>query len=126
MSTFNIQAAIYTALSGNITPAVYDHVPEDSTFPYVVIGEDLANEFDTDTEQGYETLITFHIWSRYRGKKEIKDTDKEIYDMLHRQDLTISGQYTINLMWENSETILDADGLTYHGIVEYRLISEQT
>lgn len=126
MSLFSIQSAIYSALNGNITASVFDHVPEDSPFPYVVIGEDLASEHDTDTEQGYETVLTFHIWSRYRGKLEVKRIDKEIYNILHRADLTIVGQYTINLMWESSEIILDSDGLTYHGITEYRLLSEQT
>lgn len=126
MSVWNIQAALYSALSGNISATVFDHVPEDSAFPYVVIGEDLASEWDTDTEQGFETVLTLHYWSRYRGKKEIKELMGEVYDLLHRTDLSITGQYTVNLMWESSEIILDADGLTYHGIGDYRLISEST
>lgn len=126
MSIWNIQAALYSALSGNISATVYDHVPENSAFPYVVIGEDLANEWDTDTEQGFETVLTLHYWSRYRGKKEIKQLMGEVYGLLHRTDLTITGQYTVSLMWESSEILLDADGLTYHGIEDYRLISEST
>lgn len=126
MSVWNIQAALYSALSGNISATVYDHVPEDSSFPYVVIGEDMPNQWDTDTEQGFETVLTLHFWSRYRGKKEVKELTDEVYDLLHRKSLAISGQYTVNLMWESSEILLDPDGLTYHGLADYRLISEST
>lgn len=123
---WNIQVAIYSALSGNLTASVYDHVPQDTAFPYVTIGEDIVSEWDTDDSEGFESLITIHQWSRYRGKKEVKTLQREIYDLLHKQDINPSGQSGINLMFESAEVTLDPDGLTYHGIMDFRYITEKT
>lgn len=78
-----LQTAIYgiliadTALSG-LVKGVYDDVPQpDDTgdagaFPYVTIGETVHTAWDTDTSRGDDASITIHIWSRYPGRKEIK------------------------------------------------------
>lgn len=140
-----IQKAVYGALiadaglamvlAGNMEddelPAVYDHVPQakdsgsDMLFPYVVIGDDTALDWDTDTSVGKEATITIHSWSRYRGRLEIKQIQGEIYRVLHLSNLMIEGYDLVLCFSEYSECLLDPDGLTRHGVQRFRLIIDK-
>lgn len=140
-----IQEAIYDKLIGDNTlksalapnvqdstkGAIYDNVPQavdsgsDSVFPYVTIGDDTMLDWDTDTSQGKEATLTIHVWSRYRGRKEVKEIQGIIYDALHLSNLIITGYHSVLMLSEFSETLLDPDGLTRHGVQRFRLIVEK-
>jgi hypothetical protein len=111
--------------------AIYDNVPEavdsgnDSVFPYVTIGDDTAIDWDTDNSQGKEATLTIHSWSRYRGRKEVKQIQGAIYDSLHLSNLIITGYHSVLIVSEYSETLMDPDGLTRHGVQRFRLIVEK-
>lgn len=121
------QQAIYTALNGVLTCPVYDEAPAlpsgqpDNVFPYCVIGDDTAARFDTDSNTGSETTVTLHFWSRYPGQKEVKALMGEAYTALHRATLTATGYKFLDCLWEFSETPVDVDGKTRHGVQRYRL-----
>lgn len=121
------QQAIFTALNENITASVYDEAPglpsgqPDANFPYVVIGDDTASRWDADDMLGADITITLHFWSRYEGWKEIKSLMGEVYDILHRGDLTLTGYNQVNCVWEFSTTVPEATQYR-HGTQRYRLI----
>jgi hypothetical protein len=116
-----IQAAIFAKVSAIGYPT-YDHVPQDSTFPYIVIGDDTSIPWDTDDSLGSETTCTIHIWSRHRGRKEVKEITKALYEALHRADIPIIGGALVESQAEFAESFMDTDGLTRHGVVRFRLI----
>lgn len=141
---YAIQQAVYTRLSGWAAldallarhsdlpgPAIYDHVPQprdasdNGLFPYVVIGDDSLEEWDTDDAVGYSATLTIHVWSRKEGRKETKDVMGAIYDALHRYDLPVSGYHTVLVSWESGETIVDTDGKTRQGIQRFRIVVHQ-
>lgn len=129
MNDFAIQAAIYSRLT-TYAPltgySTYDHVPQNATFPYNVIGEGTATQWDTDDSVGSDATVTIHTWSRYRGRKEVKEIQKLIYDALHRYELPVAGSHTVTVEWEYTDTMLDPDGLTRHGVIRFRIITENT
>ena len=110
---------------------VYDSVPQandagsGSSFPYVTIGEDTHVEWDTDTELGADVTITIHTWSRYRGRKEVKNIQGRIYEILHRANLSVSGYHLVGIDWLQSESFMDTDGLTRHGVQTFRITIEE-
>jgi hypothetical protein len=116
-----IQAAIYAKVSGLGWPT-FDHTPQDTPFPYVVIGDDTSIPWDTDDSIGTETTCTIHVWSRHRGRKEVKEIMRTLYEALHRQELSIIGGALVECMAEFQESFLDPDGLTRHGVIRFRLI----
>lgn len=132
----DVQTAVYGALNndstlGGLVQAVYDFTPQEATdddadFPYVVIGEDTAAPWDTDDILGAEWTVTIHSWSRYRGQKEVKQIMDACYNVLHRASLSVSNFSTITVEWEFSESLLDPDGLTHHGVQRYRLLLQST
>lgn len=122
MKQLEIQTAIYSRLTSQLSEPVYDNVPQDPTLPYVVIGDDTSIPFDTDLELGEEATLTLHIWSRYDGRAEVKGIMSDIYDALHRHSLAVTGADTIDCMFEFSETMLDPDMETRHGVMRFRLL----
>jgi len=126
-----VQTAIFTALNGNISAGVYDDVPylpdgmPSSSFPYVVVGDDSSVMWDTDDTQGQEVTAELHIWSRYPGMKECKQIMGEIYNILHRATLSISGYNVIDCLNEFSEAMVDPDGETRHGVMRFRLTLQE-
>lgn len=140
MTPYELQTALYQRLTGftaltdllagdprfSATPAVYDHVPQDAEYPYIVIGEDFALDWDTDTTTGSDTEITIHTWSRFRGRGETKKIQRQIYNALHRHDLLVTGADTVTVEFEDSRTLLDEDGLTRHGATTFRVLLEDT
>ena len=123
-----LQTAVYARIAGySGMPAVYDAVPESesASFPYVTIGADTHTPFDTDDSVGSEATITLHIWSRYRGTKENKDIQAILYAALNRYDLPVTGFATVLVDFEFSDTMLDPDGVTRHGVMRFRALLEQ-
>lgn len=116
----DIQKAVFAKL-GTLTVPVYDAVPDNAKPPYVVIGDDTLAPFDTDGASGFEATISIHTWSTYRGRKEIKEMQGAIYDLLHRAQLTFSGYTFLGCDSELSESFIDADGVTRHGIQRFRI-----
>jgi hypothetical protein len=116
-----IQAAIYTKVSAIGYPT-FDSVPQESAFPYIVIGDDTSIPFDTDDSLGSETTCTIHVWSRHRGRKEVKEIMRTLYEALHRAEFPIIGGALIECQAEFEESFMDADGLTRHGVIRFRLL----
>jgi len=126
MRLVETQRAIYQALTADPTltgmiTGVYDHVDQGTAYPYVVIGEDGASEWDTDTEQGAESILTIHSWSREKGRMQTKDIQQAIYELLHRAELTIMDAIFYSIFWEFSDSFLEPDGETRHGVMRFRL-----
>jgi hypothetical protein len=119
--------------AGDVGKAVYDRPPASNfselaagVFPFVVIGDDTVAEFDTDDSEGQEATLTIHVWSRYPGKKEVKQVLDAIYDCLHDSPLTVTGQTVIYIFFEFMETMADPDGLTQHGVIRFRLVTQES
>lgn len=126
-----VQTAVYDALTGDaalaaLVEGVFDAVPQDQSFPFVTIGEDIHNEWDTNTTLGSDCSITVHTWSRGRGRKETKEIQGAVYDALHRASLTYAGYRFVSVEFAGSQSFMDADGLTRHGIQTFRVIIERT
>jgi hypothetical protein len=138
MSNFEtvVQQAIYSKLAGDtplnaVVTGIYDDYIQtidpgnSANYPFVSIGEDNHVTVDTDTELMNQVSITVHTWSRYRGRVETKQIQGLIYDALHRAALTATGYKFITITQESSESQLDADGLTRHGIQTFNLLIEE-
>ena len=127
---WELQKTIYAALTGaSLTGAaggaitgVFDDVPEDTAYPYVVVGEDTAINVSAKTLDIHEHTITIHTWSQYRGRKEIKVIMEQIYDTLNDASLSVSGGQLVNLKHEFETTLVEGDGITRHGVMRFRAV----
>lgn len=123
MNQVDIQTAVFTRLNSQLTTPIYDDVPQNAAFPYVVVGDDTSIALDDDCGNGFESTVTIHVWSIYSGRKEVKTIMGNIYNALHRYDLPISNGYTIATNYDYQDTFLDPDGVTRHGVIRFRLLT---
>ena len=127
--SFELQKTIFTTLNGDNTitstfsATVHDHVPQGTSFPYIVIGEEtMTDESSAKTLDFNNFTLTIHIFSRNRGRKEAKQIMARIYELLHTANLSVSGATHVNTRFEFSDIVKEQDGLTYHGVQRFRTI----
>lgn len=106
---------------------IFDHVPQQSDYPYVKIGGLDIQRNDTDSELGYNATLNISSYSRYRGMKQVTEIMGHIYDALHYynldDDVTINGISTISQTIQKVAT--DTDGLTRIGMQRFNIIFEK-
>ena len=113
-------------------PAVFEYVQQadDSAttgpFPYIVVGDTTAIEFDTDDVNGQEHTVTLHVWDRNPGRKRCRQVVDAIYAALHKVDLSISGRAAIYCFFEFTESLPDPDVKLQHMVTRYRIVSQET
>ena len=126
--SLELQKTIFDTLSGDSTLTstyganVYDYVPDNSSFPYIKVGEETSVDNGTKTLQGNEHTLVIHTFSQYRGSKEVKNIMSRIYALLHESSLSVSGASLVNLRFEFSDVIKENDGLTTHGLQRFKAV----
>ena len=128
---WSLQQAMFAALSADVALTallgagrIYDDVPQATSPPYVVLGPITARDWSTSTEDGAEHVITLHVWSRMRGKKQAHEIMSAVSAALHDQSLTLAGHRLVNLRHETSDVRRDPDGETIHGTLRFRAVTE--
>ena len=115
-----------TALIG--ADRIYDDVPQGAPKPYLTLGQTTVRDWSTGgdpgTDDGNEHLITLHVWSDVRGKKQASEIAAAVRTALHDQPLTLIGHRLVNLRHEFSEARRDPDGATIHATVRFRAVTE--
>lgn len=116
-STFIIQEAIYSLLNGNINADIVDDI-ELGNFPKVYVGENTETDWDDKIKKGSECTHTLHIFSDYRGYKEVKQISGEIKTLL-TNNLTVAGYDICECKCEMNTTIIE--GNLRHGVMRFRI-----
>lgn len=128
---WDLQKSAYTALASDGAllgmlggAAIYDHVPQNAAFPYVVIDQMQLRDWSTGTESGTEHILMLHVWSRYAGKREAYEIADAIREVLDDAKLTLDDHRLVNLAHQYSDLKRDIDGETYHGVLRFRAVTE--
>ena len=126
-----VQKAIHAALSADTgvlallgSARIYDHAPPDVSFPYITFGRTSIYDWSTGTESGTEQLLTLHVWSKGRGKKEAHVLVEAIGQRLNDAELALEGHALVNLRLEYSEVRFDEDQSVHHGLLRFRAVTE--
>jgi hypothetical protein len=126
-----LQQAIFARLSADAAllallggPRVYDDVPQGAAFPYLTLGQSVARDWSTGSDDGSEHILTVHAWSKAGGKREVLEILGSVRAALHDTGLTLTGHRLVNLRHEHSEARRDPDGDVYHGIARFRAVTE--
>lgn len=132
-SAWAVQAAVYTALCAHApltgllaagANSVFDHVPQGSAFPYIVLGDMKASPLETQGDGGYDIIIDVLCYSKGAGMKEAKAVMAAVFDALHEQEPAAAGQTTVLCRLLDAETALMPDGETRRGLQRFRIVTE--
>lgn len=136
MNSAALQDAIYNQLSGdsaitNAVVGIYDNPQQvtdpdnNALFPIITIGDDQLNAFDTDTELGTDAIVTVHTWTRASNFYSCKLIQDMIYQTLHRATIAVNDSILIDCMAELQTVARDPDGVTIHGVQQFKVLYQE-
>jgi hypothetical protein len=125
-----VQGAYVARLKSQITAVasrVYDRAPQNVVFPFIQIGDIQTVEDGADCIDGTEVFVTLHVWSRAVGRVEARQVAASCRLALHEwlPDLTANGFRCVEHMHRDTRVMEDPDGLTSHGILNFRLLIDR-
>ena len=114
---------LYGTLTAALAPVpVLDHAGPDQEFPFVTIGEFTAEPDDTLRDAGSGVEVMLHLWSRQAGMLELQTMMNAAGAALHRKSFTLPGDLQwVSTIQEYAATLRDADGMTRHGVMRFRV-----
>jgi hypothetical protein len=130
-ASWSLQQSVFAALSADAAliallgaGRIHDDVPQGSPKPYLTLGQSTVRDWSTGTDDGNEHLVTLHVWSDAKGKKQASEIADAVRTALHDQPLALTGHRLVNLRHEFSEARRDPDGATIHAILRFRAVTE--
>ena len=126
-SHYPLQQAVYGALTGDSTlmtliTGVFDRPPQGTAFPYITIGESNGSDWSSKTTVGMEHILPIYVWSREGGRKQSAQIMERIHTILHQANLTVTGQTLVLMRFIASHILLEDDGWTYQGVMQFRAL----
>ncbi len=129
-TVWELQKAVYVTLDGDATlgaliNGVFDFVPQDTDFPYVVINSPRATDWSTKTTNGAKVDFDIRVFTRDKGSKSCFEIINRIDELLDEASLIVTGHTLIDLRKQGSEVTRQPDGLTYNGIIRFNATLEE-
>jgi hypothetical protein len=118
--------ALLTTQYGGLPAVFHEKAPQadDSGsalyFPYVSFWQITDVGFNDKLTNGISALVQVDVWSRL-DTTQCEAIAKAVYDLLHRQPLMLTGQFTTEC--ESMDFQRDPDGKTRHGILRFRVLA---
>jgi hypothetical protein len=107
-----LTALLAVSVLDGVSPAIFNDVPNNQTFPYIDIGKDSTerpwNTIGGPTVGlGFDDKVVVHIFSRYQGMTEMSSILKEVVRILNFATLTISGYPTVMCELDNARLLVE-------------------
>jgi len=131
-ASWALQSAVFAALTADATlqslidTRLYDAVPLNPTFPYVVLGDGKETSADTATEEGSEHQFNVTVWSQGGGHQESKSIADAVRFRLNNATLSLDGHALVDLRFQDCEYARESDGQTYSATLSFRAVTEPT
>jgi hypothetical protein len=118
LASNTLYTAVYTRLASALGSVPgYDHTPDlqDIAYPFWVMEDHTAENFDTDDSEGARVTLFIEVWSQYRGLKQVQTSMDAIYNALHKQESNLvltGGLRVVQALCKTDEIAVSDDGLT--------------
>jgi hypothetical protein len=114
------------ALCGG-TLRFFDHVSDEAAFPYVFYEAGDTAEWDTSTEDGWETRPRIHVFSDAESSKPARLISGRIEELLHdTAPFVLTNCRVVLLRREGYSCIREPDGQVWHSLTSFRALLEET
>lgn len=117
-----LHKALLAAIDGLVTCEVYDAVPQDAAYPYVLIDTDTVTNDDFTNLRMERRFVYLSIWSRAYGSAEVRGIIDQL-DAIHETVLTLDVGQCASLRVERTHINREPDNLTYMGSVTLRILT---
>lgn len=116
--------SVFAVLNGDATllalTSIHDNAKLDEPLPYIDLANISERDWSTKSYTGSEYFPIIHVWASTSDL--VIQISERIRTLLHRQDLTVTGENFVEMMHEDTDIFIDADETTLHGIVSFRAL----
>lgn len=95
---------------GNMVKGIFDEVKPKQPFPYIVISDFEESNNHTFCKKGREIDFSLHVYSEYKGNKEIYQIADRIIALLDYTGVQVDNLNTVYLRYENGNTTRETSG----------------
>jgi len=127
LNSFALRSAIYARLDAQLTTPIYSYVPQNSTYPYVRLGDIVAVTEDTQTSEMQRYQVTIHSFDKsVASTQAIETLVANIYGALHNYALSVSGYNVVLCRQENMNIFQQGEpnDRYWHAVQEYTIMVE--
>lgn len=107
-----------------VADRVYDDPPPGVMFPYITIGRIKSKAIDTSEREALQHGLTLHVWSRYGGRAEALEAIAALRGCLHNAALGVADRRLVLLFAQFADVFRSGDGITTHGVLRLKAITE--
>jgi hypothetical protein len=134
---WEFQVAIVTALKASAdiaallgnddgTQRIYEVVPDDPTFPYVILGECQNVPDRAECIEGADLYADLHVWDRpangsFETSKTVAST---ILAVVIADDLVMNQNRVVDCYADSRRHMRDPDGVTLHSVLTLKALTE--
>ena len=104
---------------------LYDAVPPDAIFPFATIGEAQVKDYP-GVSGAFEHEIRIHIYSRWGGRKEVKEITDIVQGLLHDASFSLTDHRVAHSRLMFADIFRQADAETFQAVTRFRIITEPT
>lgn len=110
LASIEVQKAAYSRLKHELADvSIYDAVPEDERFPYVVLGDESSNDWSDKIGAGLDLSMTIQVFSRADGYREAKEIADRVVQALTIAPLAVEGFTVLDIRLEGHEAFRDQE-----------------
>lgn len=117
-----LHKALIAKLETLVSCSVYDAVPQNAAYPYVLIDNDQVLNEDFTNQRMDRRFVYLSIWSRAYGSAEVKTIIGQI-DAINESPLTLDTGEVISVRVERTDTNREPDALTFMGSITLRILT---
>lgn len=111
-------------LAGLVLDRLYDGAPGLPVFPFIVFGDVQVVPDLADCIDGSEIFPSLHIWSRDKTFAECKTVSATAWASISAAEITLSENRLLLIERSAERYLRDPDGLTMHGVLTLRALTE--
>ena len=122
LALMEVQRALYVELAADgvlmgMLTGVYDAVPPQTVFPYLVIGDGTATIRAADAVTVTDCRLQLHVWSAPSGRKTVLAILNRLHALLHLGTLPLDGLQLVSLRTDQATVMLADQGVDMHGML---------
>ena len=126
-----VQKAVFMQLSNDAgvklvlgdPPRIHDDAPASAVFPYAILGEGRAAPLD-GVDGAFEHDVRIGIFSRYQGRREVKQIVDALYDALHDAVFLVDGATLISSRFVFGDVFRREPNEAYRGVARFRVVTQ--
>lgn len=114
------------AIHALVADRIYDGAPSDVVYPCIEFGDSDVVPQDYDCITGREEVLRLHCWSRDQGRRRpCRRLVDAVRTSLDEYQTDMGTNALAGLSIRTWRVMMDADGITAHGLVEVQALVEE-